>query len=708
MKTPWLAVALALATSAAAQSPLSYPDARKAEVTEELFGVQVSDPYRWMEEAGSKEVEQWVAAQNALTFGYLEGLPLRRHFQKRITELWDHPRTTVPVATEDGRLFYRRNSGLQLQAPIYMRTGMKGAATLVLDPNRLSPDGSVALADFRPSPDARLLVYAMAQGGADWRTLRVRDVASGRDLADELKWVRFSWISWTRDSKGFFYSRYPEPPAGQALAAELSGQALYYHRVGTPQDDDVLVYARPDLPKWFIGAWVTEDGRYLVVRMARGAGPVNRLYYADLGNARRPNVRAAVKPLVEEDGKEYWPLGNDGPLLYVRSDDGASNRRIIGIDMREPRRAAWKTLVPEAKDAIRFADFIAGRIVVEYLTDAQSRLALFDAAGRPRGDIALPEAGSIVGLDGRQASGTIYYEFTSPLYRNTVFGYEPRTGKSAAFEAPPAAADLGRYETRRLFAVSRDGTRVPFFVTARRDLARDGANPALLMGYGGFAISLRPAYRAHAIAWLEQGGIWATASIRGGGEYGDAWYKAALAEKRQNGFDDFIAVAEHLVKEKYTSPAKLGIVGGSNGGLLVSAVSQQRPELYGVVLAGVPVTDMLRFDRFTGGRAWITEYGSPHDPGQFKHLLRISPLHNVKPGTCYPAILVTTADHDDRVVPSHSYKFAATVQAAQPCRPALLRVEAKASHGYRTTARQIAELADQFAFAAEHTGMRGH
>jgi prolyl oligopeptidase len=578
----------------------------------------------------------------------------------------------------------------------------------VLDPNRLWPDGGVALADFRPSPDARLLAYAMAEGGADWRTLRVREVAGGRDLEDEVKWVRFSWISWTRDSKGFFYSRYPEPPAGKALAAELSGQALYYHRVGTPQAEDVLVYERADLPKWFIGAWVTEDGRYLVVRLAQGAGPVNRLYYADLGDARRPNVRAAVKPVVEDDGREYWPMGNDGPVLFVRTDEGASNRKIIGIDVRDPRRAAWKTLVPESKDAIRFADFIAGRFVVEYLSDAQTRLALFDAAGRPRGDIALPEAGSLVALEGRQSSNTIFYEFTSPLYRNTVFGYDTRSGKSAAFEPPPAATDVGRYETRRLFAVSKDGTRVPFFITARRNLQRDGGNPALLMGYGGFAISLRPSYRAQTIAWLEQGGVWVTASIRGGGEYGDAWYRAARAEKRQNGFDDFIAVAEHLVKEKYTSPAKLGIVGGSNGGLLVTAVSQQRPDLMGVVLAGVPVTDMLRFDRFTGGRAWITEYGSPHDPAQFKHLLRISPLHNVKPGTCYPAMLLTTADHDDRVVPSHAYKFAATVQAAQPCRPALLRVEAKGSHGYRTTERQIAELTDMMAFAAEHTGLRGH
>ena len=704
MRSFLLAIALAVATAAPAQP---YPITRKAEVVDELFGVRVSDPYRWMEEAGSREVADWVAAQNELTYRYLEGLPLRRHFQKRITELWDYPKTQLPQV-ENGRLFYRRNSGLQLQAPLYVRTGMNGGPSLVLDPNTLSPDGSVALADFKPSPDARLLAYAMAEGGADWRRIRVREVASGRDLGDEVRWVRFSWISWTRDSKGFFYSRYPEPPEGKALAAELGGHALYYHRLGTPQDEDVLVYERPDLAKWFIGAWVSEDGRYLFLRVSPSAGPINRLYYADLGNARRPNVRAPVKPLVEIDGRDFWVLGSEGPLVFVRTDDGASNRKIVAIDVRDPRRAAWKSIVPEGKHAIRLAEYIAGRIVLEYLEDAQTRLALFDTSGRARGTIALPEAGSVLNLSGREASGRIYYEFTSPLYRNTIFGYDPGTGRSAAFEAPPPAADAARYETRRLFAASKDGTRIPFFITARKDLPRDGGNPTLLLGYGGFAISLRPSYRAQTIAWLEQGGVWVSAGIRGGGEYGDAWYQAARAEKRQTGFDDFIAVAEHLIKEKYTSPAKLGITGGSNGGLLVTAVSQQRPKLYAVVLASVPVTDMLRFDRFTGGRAWINEYGSPHDAKQFRHLLRISPVHNVKPGTCYPATLVNTADHDDRVVPSHSYKFTAALQAAQTCKPALLRVEAKASHGYRATDRQIAELADMMAFAAEHTGMRGH
>jgi prolyl oligopeptidase len=707
-KAKWvlLAAAALCAGVALAQSPkFSYPAARKAEVTEELFGVRVSDPYRWMEDAGSAELADWVAAQGRLSSGYLGELPLRAHFQKRITELWNYSKTYIPIV-ESGRLFYRRNEGLQHQTAIYMREGLGGQRQLVLDSNAISPDGSTALADFRPSPDGKLLVYALAEGGADWRTLHVRDLASGRDLPDEVKWVRFSWLSWTRDSKGFFYSRVPEPPKGQALHAALGGQAVYYHRLGTPQSEDVLIIERLDLSRGLLAAWVPRHGRYLLIRLAEGSGPVNRLYYVDMGDPARPDVKAPVKPLVEDDGAEYTALGYAGSTLYVKTDENAPNRKIIAIDLRDPRRETWKTVIPEAKDAIRIANLFTGQLVVEYLSDVQSRLAVFDTAGRPQGEIPLPDAGSITGLGG-QRSGRIFFEFTSPLYQPTVFQYNPQDGQVATFEPPSVPIDVRQYETRRLFAVSKDGTRVPFFVTARKDLKLDGANPTLLHGYGGFSISILPAYRPHVVAWLELGGVWVSANIRGGGEYGREWHRAARGEKRQNAFDDFIAVAEHLVKEKYTAPAKLAIWGRSNGGLLVSVVSQQRPELYAAVVSGVPVTDMLRFDRFTGGRAWITEYGSPRNPQQFQNLLRYSPLHNVKPGTCYPATLVTTAEYDDRVVPNHAYKFAAAVQAAQRCpRPVLLRYETKASHGYTPTQRQIAELADVWAFAAEHTGMR--
>jgi prolyl oligopeptidase len=702
-----LAAAAALSAGLAlAQSPkFSYPAARKAELTEELFGVKVSDPYRWMEDTGSVELTDWVSAQGRLASGYLGELPLRAHFESRITELWNHPKTYIPIV-EGGRLFYRRNEGLQHQTAIYMREGIDGRRQLVLDSNAISPDGSTALADFRPSPDGKLLVYALAEGGADWRTLRVRHVGSGSDLPDEVKWVRFSSISWTRDSKGFFYSRYPEPPAGRALTAVLGGHALYYHRLGTQQSEDVVVYERPDLPRGIILATLPRDGRFLFVRVHDGASPVNRAYFSDLGDPQKPDVRAAVKPLAENDGIDYTVLTNVGPVAYVRTDDSAPKGRIIAIDVRDPRREAWKTIVPEAKDAIRLAGYFGGRLVVEYLSDVQSRLAVFDLEGRAQGEIPLPDAGSIIGLGG-QRFGRIFFEFTSPLYQPTVFRYDLQNSRVSTFEASRVPIDTRPYETKRLFAVSKDGTRVPFFVTARKDLNLDGANPTLLHGYGGYSISILPSYRSDVMAWLELGGVWVSANIRGGGEYGRDWHLAARVEKRQNAFDDFIAVAEHLVKEKYTAPAKLAIWGRSNGGLLVSVVSQQRPELYAAVVSGVPVTDMLRFDGFTGGRYWIPEYGSPRDPGQFQNLLRYSPLHNVKPGTCYPATLVTTAEFDDRVVPNHAYKLAAAMQAAQPCpRPVLLRYEAKASHGYTPTQRLIAELADVWAFAAEHTGMR--
>jgi prolyl oligopeptidase len=517
--------------------------------------------------------------------------------------------------------------------------------------------------------------------------------------------MRFSWLSWTRDNKGFFYSRYPEPPKGKVLDAQLSGHALYYHRVGTPQTDDVLIYDRKDLPTWWIGGYVTRDGRYLVVRLARSSGLTGRVYIADLGDPQRPDLKAAVIPLSEDDDRELLALGNIGQTLYAWSDRDASNRKIVAIDLKAPQ-SPWKTVVPEGKDAIQRAALIGGRIVIDYLANVQSRLAVFEPSGRWLHDVPLPAPGAVNGLRGRHDAPEIYYTFTSALYPQTVFVYDPVTRKTTALEPPQRVADTSRYESRQYFATSKDGTRVPFTITARKDLPRDGSTPTLLTAYGGFASNMLPAYRPHVIAWLELGGAFVTANIRGGGEYGEAWYQAARAEKRQNGFDDFIAVAEHLTRDKFTSPQKLGIVGRSNGGLLVATVAQQRPDLYAVVVPEVGVLDMLRFDRFTGGRLWTREYGSPADPEQFRHLLRISPVHNATQGSCYPATLVTTADHDDRVVPSHSFKYTAAVQTAQGCnRPVLIRVENNASHGYRPTDRLIAEIADIWAFAAEHTGL---
>jgi prolyl oligopeptidase len=685
--------------------PLIYPQSSKGDVVDDYFGTKVPDPYRWMEDLDSPEVAAWLEAENALTFSYLDRLPLRDRLRERITALWDYPKTSMPVR-EGGRYFYARNSGLQRQAPIYARTSLDAAPDVVIDPNVLSPDGSVSLAQWAPSPDGRLLAYGLSEGGADWQTIHVRDLSTGRDLDDAVEWMRFSGLSWTKDNRGFFYSRYPEPPKGQALEAALSGHAVYYHVVGTPQAEDVLVYERPDHPTWFISGGVTEDGRYLLITTARGSDNNNRLYAADLGDPLHPNVHAPIRAIVERDDAEFAPIGNQGSIVFVRSDLDAPNRKIVAIDLAHPDPSAWTVVVREAPQAIEQAALVGGRIVCGYLVDVESRLSLFDVNGHSEGTIDLPAAGTVAGVSGREDTPEIFYAFTSPLSPSTVFRYDPATRTSTAFEAAPAPVDVSQYETQRMFATSKDGTKVPFFLTARKGLARDGSHPTMMYGYGGFSITLSPTYRPDVPAWLELGGIWVTVNMRGGAEYGEAWHKAGTFEKKQNVFDDFVAVAEMLVKDGYTSPSTLGMMGGSNGGLLVGAVAEQRPDLFAVALPAVGVLDMLRYDQFTGGRAWVTEYGSSSDPDAFKYLIAYSPLQNVKPGTCYPAMLVTTADHDDRVVPSHSFKFTAALQAAQGCdKPVLIRVETEASHGYRPTDKRIAELADQWAFAAENMGV---
>ena len=695
-----LAVVALTPTVASLQTQrLTYPPTTKGDVVDDYFGTKVPDPYRWMEDLDSKAVAGWVTTQNEVTFRYLASVPMRDRLKARLTELWNYSKVSTPFI-EAGQIFYRRNSGLQKQSPLYVRTALDASPTLVIDPNALWPDGSTSLAGVVPSPDGKLMAYMQSEGGADWHTVLVRDLSTHQDLPDVVKWMRFSGLAWTKDGKGFFYSRYPEPPPGKVLEAALSGQTLYYHRIGTQQSADTLIYQRKDLPAWFIGGDVTEDGRYLLVTMAQGSDNKNRLYAADLGDPLRPDVTAAVKPVIEADDAEYAPIGNAGSVMYLRSDLDAPNRRVITVDLNKPDKASWKTIVAERPQAIESVRMAGGRIVAEYLVDVQSKLLLFTPDGAPAGEITLPGAGSIAGLSGRQDSNLMFYAFTSPLYPTTVFSYDLKTGASRPFDPPKPPIDVSRYETKQMFAVSKDGTRVPFFLTARKDVARDGSNPTMMYGYGGFSISETPTYRPDVPVLLELGGIWVTANMRGGAEYGEAWHRGGMLEKKQNVFDDFVAVAEYLVKEKYTSPARLGIMGGSNGGLLVGAVAEQRPDLFAVALPAVGVMDMLRYDRFTGGRAWRTEYGSSTEAQQFPFLLKYSPVHNVKPGTCYPATLATTADHDDRVVPSHSFKFIAALQAAQGCdKPILIRVETLGSHGYRPTDKRIAELADQWAFA---------
>ena len=685
---------------------LSYPPTSRGDVVDDYFGTKVPDPYRWMEDMDSKPVAEWIAAQNAVTERYLQALPWREKLRKRITELWNYPKVGTPFI-EGGQVFYRKNSGLQKQSLFFIRPDLTKPARVLVDPNEMFPDGATSLAALAPSPDATLLAYGTSEGGADWQTIHVREIATRHDLKDIVKWMRFSGLSWTKDAKGFFYSRYPEPPAGKELQAALSGQALYYHRVGTPQSEDRLIYERRDLPTWFISGFVSDDGRLLFIQMAQGSENKNRLYVKDLGEPRKPNLDAPITPVVETDDAEYAPIGNLGSTIFLRTDLDTPNRRIIAIELDHPERSAWKTILAERPQAIESAIVASDRIVAEYLVDVQSRLEMFKLDGTAAGTIALPGTGSIGGLSGRDDSSTLFYTFTSPLYPATVFAYDIKAGRSTPFEPPTLPVDVAQYETKQLFATSKDGTRVPFFMTARKNTPRDGTRPTMVYGYGGFSISETPTYRADVPAWLELGGIWVTANMRGGAEYGETWHRAGMLTKKQNVFDDFIAVAEYLVKENYTSPAKLGIMGGSNGGLLVGAVMEQRPDLYAVALPAVGVMDMLRYDKFTGGRAWVTEYGSSANPEQFPVLLKYSPLHNVRPDTCYPATLVTTADHDDRVVPSHSFKFTAALQQAQSCdKPALIRVETHVSHGFRPTDKRIAEVADEWAFAAAAMGIK--
>ena len=683
---------------------MQYPKTRQGDVVDRYGTASIADPYRWLEDLDSPEVAAWVAAQNAVTFAHLETLPHRERLKQRLTELWDYPRTTLPVV-ENGRLFYARNTGLQRQSPVYVRTGVFDPPSLVIDPNLFSPDGSISLAQYAPSPDARLVVYAIAAGGADWQTLRIRNVATGADLGDVVSWVRFSELSWTHDSKGFFYSRYPEPPAGKVLEAALAHHAIFYHRLGTPQSDDILIYQRQDQPSWIVTAAVSEDGRYLFIRTFRGADNNNQLHFIDLGNPAHPKVAAPIKAIVETLDAEYTPVGNYQTRVYLRSDKDAPNRRIIAIDLENTEPAAWKVVIAEQVHAIENAVIAGGRIVLHSLIDVQSRIQLFSLDGALEAEIPLPGVGAITDLYGRSDQYDVWFTFSSPLAPPTVYRYDLEAKSRMDFEAPQPPIDASQFETRAMFATSKDGTRVPFFLTSRIGLPRDGRNPTMLYGYGGFSISVLPFYRSDVPAWLELGGVFVTVNLRGGAEYGEAWHKAGYLERKQNVFDDFIAVAEHLVKDGYTSPERLGVMGGSNGGLLVGAVMEQRPDLFAVAMPAVGVMDMLRYDQFTGGRLWATEYGSSSDPRQFAFLIKYSPLHNVRAGTCYPATLVTTADHDDRVVPSHSFKFTAALQAAQACeRPVLIRVETRGSHGYRPTDRLIAERADQWAFAAAHLG----
>jgi prolyl oligopeptidase len=703
------ATLVAPVTRAVAQTARTqYPATRTVDTVTDYHGTRVADPYRWLEAIDDPVVAEWVKTQNAVTMPYLAALAGRAALQARITALYNYARTGVPF-WEGGRWFYSKNTGLQRQNVWYTRRTLDGPEQVVIDPNQLSPDGSVALSGFAPSPDGKYVAYGQSEGGSDWRTFYVRDLATGRNTADTVRWIKFSGASWTRDGRGFFYSRYPEPAAGQQLKVKLENHTLYYHRIGTAQSQDVRIYARPDEPSWFVFGGVDENGRYLYVFTSKGTDK-NELYMADLGDAMRPNVSAPIRPVITGHDANYFPLGVANGLVYLQVDKDAPNRKIVAAPIATPEPRNWTTVIPETEMPIEGASLVAGRIGVLSLQDVASVVRLYSLDGKMEREVPMPGLGSASGLVGRFDRPELFYAFTSPLYPSTSFLYDAQMNTSKPFEAPKLTFEPARFVTERVFYNSRDGTRIPMFVTRRRDLTRNGQNPAMLYAYGGFSASVTPGFRPDVIAWVEQGGVYAVANIRGGGEYGEKWHEAGMFERKQNVFDDFIAAAEYLIQQGYTSPPKLAINGGSNGGLLVGAAMTQRPELFGVAVPQVGVMDMLRYHEFTGGAAWATEYGAATDPKAFKYLRAYSPLQNIKSGVCYPATLITTADHDDRVVPSHSFKFAATLQKAQAevpnCdRPVLLRVETLGSHGYRPLDKRIAEMADIWAFTATHTGM---
>lgn len=685
-----------------------YPTAPRNNTVDDYFGVKVADPYRPLEDLDSPQTKAWVAAEDALTFGFLANLPQRAWFHDRLTKLWDYPRYGLPFK-EGGQYFFRKNEGLQNQAVLYVQSSLRGMPRVLLDPNTLSADGTVALTATEVSHDGRWLAYATASAGSDWNEFRVRGVASGRDDDEVLRWIKFSEPSWTRDSRGFFYSRFAAPNSNTAdgqTFSDLSNQKVYYHRIGTPQSDDRMIYEIPDQPKWLMDAEVTEDGRYAVISVERGDSNFNLLRYIPLGDPQAPEIAAPAVTLIGDWDAEYDVIGSSGPVLYVQTNRDAPRKRIVAIDTRTPDPAHWTTLVPQGQDTIESSAILGGKIVVVTLHDASNRLVVYSLDGAPLGQIPLSGLGSVASLSGHADDTEMFYNFTSFTQPTSNFRYDMATGQNELFQAPQVAFNPADYETTQIFYTSKDGTRVPMFTTEKKGLKRDGKTPTLLYAYGGFDIAMKPAFSVPNLVWLEMGGVYAIPNLRGGGEYGREWHEAGTKERKQNVFDDFIAAAEWLFANGYTSPAHLVISGGSNGGLLIGATLNQRPDLCRVAWPAVGVMDMLRFQKFTIGYAWVADYGSSDDPSQFKALLAYSPLHNVKKGVSYPAVLVATADHDDRVYPAHSFKYTATMQAdvadGPGSLPVMVRIETSAGHtiGGTPTSKLIDEASDQLAFAA--------
>jgi len=676
-----------------------YPSTRKADQIDDYHGTKVADPYRWLEDPDSEETKAWVEGQNKVTFGYLAEIPVREQIKQRLTQLWNYEKYGIPFK-EGNRYFYFKNDGLQNQSVLYTLTSLDAEPTVLLDPNTLSEDGTVALSGLSITEDGKLMAYGLSTSGSDWNEWKVREVETGKDLSDHLKWVKFSGASWTHDGQGFFYSRYDEPNEATKLEDINYYQKLYYHKLGTPQSEDTLIYHRPDQKEWMFGAGVTEDGRYLIISIDRGTDPKNLVFYKDLATPDSPVVE-----LISEFEANFSFIDNDGSVFWFRTDLDAPRGRVIAIDINNPpssplSKGGWQEVIPQAAETLEGVGLLNNQFVTDYLKDARSSIKIFDLDGSFIREVDLPGIGSAGGFGGKRYDTETFYTFTSFTTPATIYRYDMVSGESTLFRQPHVDFNPDDYETKQVFYSSKDGTQVPMFITHKKGLPLDGNNPTYLYGYGGFNVSLTPNFSVSRLVWMEMGGVYAVPNLRGGGEYGEEWHQAGTKLNKQNVFDDFIAAAEWLINNNYTKPEKLAIAGGSNGGLLVGACMTQRPDLFGAALPAVGVMDMLRFHKFTIGWAWCSDYGSPDNPEEFQALYTYSPLHNLKPGTAYPATMITTADHDDRVVPAHSFKFTAALQEAHAGeKPVLIRIETKAGHGAgKPTTKIIEELADEWAF----------
>jgi prolyl oligopeptidase len=700
-----MAVPGAEPATAASVPPLTYPLAPRGTQVDEYHGVKVPDPYRWMEDIDSPDTRTWVAAQGQLSREFLDSIGGRDSMTQRLRDIWNYERWSPPVRY-GGNWFFTHNDGLQNQSVVFvmkdLRAGEVGGARLLLDPNTLSADGTVALRERAISADGRLFAYALSEAGSDWQVWRVRDVATGQDLPDTLKWSKAGGGSWRKDGSGFYYTAYDPPKEGAALKAANEYEKLYFHRLGTPQSDDELIYTRGDNPGWLVSGAVTDDGHFLIIQASLGTDIRNTVLVQDLSKPHAPIVPVIPVPMAT-----YDVIDAVGNLLLVRTDDAAPKHRIIGIDLANPASAHWRTVVAEGRDTIDAASFAGGQLLVHRLKDAHSTVQRYAPSGKLLGDLDLPGIGTVTGLEGHAEDAEVCYGYSGFGTPPSVFRVDLDNGSVSLWRTPRLKGFVpADYETQQVFTRSKDGTRVPLFITARKGTKLDGANPTILYGYGGFNSSVTPSFSPFIAAWVQMGGVYAVVNLRGGGEYGRAWHEAGMKVRKQNVFDDFIAAANYLSAAHWTNPKRLAIRGGSNGGLLVGAVEEQRPDIAAAAIVQVGVLDMLRFRQFTVGKAWEADYGSVDIPEEFRALYKYSPYHNVRAGVDYPATLIMTGDHDDRVFPAHSFKFAAAMQHADPHgQPILLRVETRAGHGQgMPTAKLIDEVVDVYAFVFKAFG----